>query len=215
MTALIIVLVILAALLALPVGVDGAYGAEGIALALKIGPFRLTVLPGRKRKKPHREKREKKPRQSKKTKTAAGNRPDLQLILEAVRAGLRALGRFRRRLRVDLFRLRFVSGNPDPYRAAMNCAYASALLGSLGPAAGRAFRVEESRVETCVDFQAEKSVLDVRAVLSVRIWELLYVGLALGLALLGCWRRWKKRHEAAKDKGPVGGRTAEDTVKSA
>ena len=42
---LLVILAVLALIGCIPVGVDARYGADGIFLAAKLGPFRLQLLP--------------------------------------------------------------------------------------------------------------------------------------------------------------------------
>lgn len=114
MTALWIILAIalvLTVLNLLPVGVDAAYADEAFSLAARIGPFWLRLLPKPPDAKPKKKKPQKPKKEKPKKKSAS---PDIRTILVLAKLGLQALNRFRQRLRVQLLRLVFVSGAPDP-----------------------------------------------------------------------------------------------------
>ena len=135
MTALWIILAIalvLTVLNLLPVGVDAAYADETFSLAARIGLFRLRLLPKPPDAKPKKKKPQKPKKEKPKKKSAP---PDIRTILALAKLGLQALNRFRQRLRVQLLRLVFVSGAPDPYDTALAFGYVNAALGALTPLA--------------------------------------------------------------------------------
>ena len=189
MTALWIILAIalvLTVLNLLPVGVDAAYADETFSLAARIGPFRLRLLPKPpdakpKKKKPQKPKKEK-PKKEKPKKQSAP--PDIRTILALAKLGLQALNRFRQRLRVQLLRLVFVSGAPDPYDTALAFGYVNAALGALTPLAERALRIDERDIQTGVDFQAERPRIDARIVCTIRIGQIVVIALAFGVGFL-------------------------------
>lgn len=183
MTALWIILAIalvLTVLNLLPVGVDAAYADETFSLAARIGPFRLRLLP-----KPPDAKPKKKPQKPKKEKPKKKSAPpDMRTILVLAKLGLQALNRFRQRLRVQLLRLVFVSGAPDPYDTALAFGYVNAALGALTPLAERALRIDERDIQTGVDFQAGQPRIDARIVCTIRIGQIVVIALAFGVGFL-------------------------------
>lgn len=183
MTALWIILAIalvLTVLNLLPVGVDAAYADETFSLAARIGPFRLRLLPKPPDAKP--KKKPQKPKKEKPKKKSAS--PDIRTILVLAKLGLQALNRFRQRLRVQLLRLVFVSGAPDPYDTALAFGYVNAALGALTPLAERALRIDERDIQTGVDFQAGQPRIDARIVCTIRIGQIVVIALAFGVGFL-------------------------------
>ena len=179
MTALWIILAIalvLTVLNLLPVGVDAAYTDETFSLAARVGPLRLRLLPKPPDAKP---KKKKSPKPKKKSSS-----PDIRTILALAKLGLQALNRFRQRLRVQLLRLVFVSGAPDPYDTALAFGYVNAALGALTPLAERALRIDERDIQTGVDFQAERPRIDARIVCTIRIGQIVVIALAFGVGFL-------------------------------
>ena len=178
MTALWIILAIalvLAVLNLLPVGVDAAYTDETFSLAACVGPLRLRLLPKPPDAKPKKKKSPKPKKEKPKKKSAP---PDIRTILALAKLGLQALNRFRQRLRVQLLRLVFVSGAPDPYDTALAFGYVNAALGALTPLAERALRIDE------LDFQAERPRIDARIVCTIRIGQIVVIALAFGVGFL-------------------------------
>lgn len=183
MTALWIILAIalvLTVLNLLPVGVDAAYTDETFSLVARVGPLRLRLLPKPPDAKP--KKKPPKPKKEKPKKKSAS--PDIRTILALAKLGLQALNRFRQRLRVQLLRLVFVSGAPDPYDTALAFGYVNAALGALTPLAERALRIDERDIQTGVDFQAERPRIDARIVCTIRIGQIVVIALAFGVGFL-------------------------------
>ena len=184
MTALWIILAIalvLTVLNLLPVGVDAAYTDETFSLAARVGPLRLRLLPKPPDAKPKKKKSPKPKKEKPKKKSAS---PDIRTILALAKLGLQALNRFRQRLRVQLLRLVFVSGAPDPYDTALAFGYVNAALGALTPLAERALRIDERDIQTGVDFQAERPHIDARIVCTIRIGQIVVIALAFGVGFL-------------------------------
>ena len=182
MTALWIILAIalvLTVLNLLPVGVDAAYTDETFSLAARVGPLRLRLLPKPPDAKPKKKKPPKPKKEKPKKKSAP---PDIRTILALAKLGLQALNRFRQRLRVQLLRLVFVSGAPDPYDTALAFGYAA--LGALTPLAERALRIDERDIQIGVDFQAERPRIDARIVCTIRIGQIVVIALAFGVGFL-------------------------------
>ena len=199
MLALIIILLVLLALMLLPVGVDARYdGAVG--LKVKAGPFRVTVLGGKKREKPKKPEKPKpeKPKKEKKP-------PDFGLILDLLKLGFRALGRFRRKLSVDFFAFRFTAAASDPYAAAMLYGRLCAAFETVLRLVGTAFRVTERDIALDVDFEAESPKIDTRLILTIQIWKILYIGLAFGAGFLRLRLR-RRGEQRAKEREEAHGK---------
>lgn len=202
MTALWIILAIalvLTVLNLLPVGVDAAYADEAFSLAARVGPLRLRLLP-----KPPDAKPKKKPQKPKKEKPKKKSAPpDIRTILVLAKLGLQALNRFRQRLRVQLLRLVFVSGAPDPYDTALAFGYVNAALGALTPLAERALRIDERDIQTGVDFQAGQPRIDARIVCTIRIGQIVVIALAFGVGFLKQKMHSKQARAARANTAPA------------
>lgn len=211
MTALWIILavaLVLTMLNLLPVGVDAAYADNVFSLAARIGPFRLRLLPKPPDAKPKKKKspklKKKKPPKLKKGKSKKQSAPpDIRTILALAKLGLQALNRFRQRLRVQLLRLVFVSGAPDPYDTALAFGYVNAALGALTPRAERALRIDERDIQTGVDFQAGQPRIDARIVCTIRIGQIVVIALAFGVGFLKQKRNAKQARAAREKTAPA------------
>ena len=195
MLALGIILAVILLLLILPVGVDLRYEGS-LTLKLKAGPLKFTLLPGKK--KPQNKKSKDKPSGHKAGK--AEKKPKQKLTLQDVRdllrIGLKALGRLRRGLSIDVLRLHMCVAADDPYDAVMRYGALNAGLGVLAPLAHNALKIRKEDVRTDVDVSGGgKSSIALRLQTTLQIWEILWIALCAG----GSFLRWNAgRKKAAK-----------------
>ena len=212
MTALIVILTVLAILLLLPIGVDACF-ANGVGwVKVKAGPARFKILSIPKEEKPadseieqaKKEKKEKKKRkkaeakrkkaeakrkreeteQTEETAEKKSKKLSLEQILALVKIALQALGRLIRHLSIDLFSLHLVCGGSDPYSTAMTYGYISAGLAAVTQLAERVFRIRNRDLSVDVDFDAPSFGYAVRLVLTIQIWEIFAVVFAFLFAFI-------------------------------
>lgn len=207
MLALIIILVLLILFLILPVGVDAGYDGAVFSLKAKAGPVRIKLLP-KKEKPPGAEEKEKpkrKKEKKRKEKREEEHKPKQKLglddILELARIGLKALGRFRRSLSVDVFMLHMAAAASDPYDAVLLFGRVNAGLSALSPLLHRALKIREEDIRTCVDTEPGNLFLEARVVVTVQIWELLYIAFSAGFAALRWLGRRKRKIRKLEQKG--------------
>lgn len=200
--ALVIVLLVLTVLLLIPLGIDGGYRNGTFVLGVKIGFVNLRLLPRRKKVqwlkslegtpsglgKLRRQLRraEKKSEQEKKPLVSSD-------IKELALMGLKALGRLRRRLRVDYLRFRYTLVGTDPFSTALGYGAGNALLGLFVPLFDRAFVIRERDIGLDFDFLSTDQRIDCWLTMTIQIWELLYVAAALGFDFLKI--KWKHNKE--------------------
>lgn len=198
MLAWIIVIVLLLLLLILPVGVDADYDGARFLLRLKIGPFRkLLFPPPEKKPKAKKEKKEKAERVRYPKGYHAPRRLSREDILTLVRIGLRALKRFRKHLSIDLLRLHFTAAAADPCDAVLLYGWVNAGLATLSPLARPVLHIREGEVETAVDLEGETPRVTLRLIATLQIWEILFIAVCAGGALLVWLGRKKKQARAA------------------
>ena len=183
MIVLYILLLVLLVILLIPVGVDACWDAEQRWVKLKIGPFRKTLLPG-----------------SGKKKTKKKPKPKLKLglddLMELAEIGLSALRRFNYHLSVDRLHLRYTAASADPYGAVVQYGRVNALLGALSGPLHAVFHVRDEDVRTELDFEADRPCVAARLVLTIQVWEILYIAVREGIAGLK-WYIEKKREARA------------------
>ncbi|MGM9670359.1 MAG: DUF2953 domain-containing protein [Oscillospiraceae bacterium] len=196
MTALWIVLALLALLTLLNllrVGVSAGYEAQAFSVSARVGPLTIPVWPRPPAEEPKKPKKEKPPKEPKAPQEQTKEKElDFDTILALAKLALKAAGSFRRKLTVELFRLVFVAGSSDPYDTAMQSAYVQAALGSLRPLAERALHIQERDVQVGADFTADKPRIEARLTLTIRIGQIVAIGVVFGVGYLKLMLQKKK-----------------------
>ena len=200
MTALWIVLALLALLTLLNllrVGVSAGYEAQAFSVSARVGPLTIPVWPRPPAEEPKKPKKEKPPKEPKAPQEQTKEKElDFYTILALAKLALKAAGSFRRKLTVELFRLVFVAGSSDPYDTAMQSAYVQAALGSLRPLAQRALHIQERDVQVGADFTADKPRIEARLTLTIRIGQIVAIGVVFGVGYLKLMLQKKKAAKA-------------------
>ena len=200
MTALWIVLALLAFLTLLNllrVGVSAGYEAQAFSVSARVGPLTIPVWPRPPAEEPKKPKKEKPPKEPKAPQEQTKEKElDFDTILALAKLALKAAGSFRRKLTVELFRLVFVAGSSDPYDTAMQSAYVQAALGSLRPLAQRALHIQERDVQVGADFTADKPRIEARLTLTIRIGQIVAIGVVFGVGYLKLMLQKKKAAKA-------------------
>lgn len=203
MLALAIIAVLLILFLCIPVGADIRY-EDDFQLRLKIGFLRLPLLPAKgkgKQKEKKNEQDDSTGKQDKKKKDAKAKKKlkfTLQDILALLRIAFAALGRFRRSLSIDLFRLHILVAAPDPYDAVVRFGALNAALGVLAAPAHKALKIRKEDVRTDVNVQSAEGAISLQLVATLQIWEILRIVLCAAYALLCWWLNKKKAEKAGK-----------------
>ena len=207
-----ILALIIVAILLIPVGVDIYFEDDVFRLSAKFAGILLQVFP-RPPADESKPKKEKKPKKKKdeKPKDASEEKPKRQRrlnftkeeILELIQTVLKGLGRFRRKLRVDRFLLHYTAAGRDPYNTAMTFGYVNAALDTLAPICAERFTVKDCSVWTAVDFTEDWMRLDFGLAMTIRIGQILGVGLSIGFGALKILLRNRRRlkQEALADGG--------------
>ncbi|MEF2700185.1 MAG: DUF2953 domain-containing protein [Oscillospiraceae bacterium] len=200
MTALWIVLALLALLTLLNllrVGVSAGYEAQAFSVSARVGPLTIPVWPRPPAEEPKKPKKEKPPKEPKAPQEQTKEKElDFDTVLALAKLALKAAGSFRRKLTVELFRLVFVAGSSDPYDTAMQSAYVQAALGSLRPLAQCALHIQERDVQVGADFTADKPRIEARLTLTIRIGQIVAIGVVFGVGYLKLMLQKKKAAKA-------------------
>ena len=193
---------VLLALAILPLGVRVRYDNAGFFLRVIVGPIKITVFPIRKKaKKGKTRKKKKKPEQKtvKKESTSPEKKPtqpskaapvnkekggSLTRFLPLVKLGLRFLGDFRRRIRVDRLYLRLILAGDDPCDLAVNYGRIWAAVGNLMPQLERLFVIRKRDIEVECDFTAEEICVVARMDVTITLGRLLVLAVYYGVRVL-------------------------------
>ena len=193
-----IVLAVFVLIGCIPVGVDASYRENKLALRLKIGLFKLQVLPAKekkkkpkpKTKKPAENKPDAKPEKPKKQ----GSMPKLTLsdILALADLACDTLGNLRRKLRVEVLVLHVTLDGSDPAKAAMLYGRVWAALGALTPKLEQLFVIKKRDIQPILDYNEKEMKLDAQLVLTITIGRAICLALRALVRFLKLWLNKKK-----------------------
>lgn len=183
----------------LPLGVCIRYNDAGFLLKVIAGPLKITVFP-RKRK---QKKQKKKPDQVKKGQqiesSASEEKPprppeaqpeqkekggSLTRFLPLIKLGLRFLGDFRRKLRLDNLYLRLILAGDDPCDLAVNYGRTWAAVGNLMPQLERLFVIKKRDIQVECDFTAAETCVVAHLDITITLGRLLVLALVYGVRVL-------------------------------
>ena len=174
----------------IPVGVDARYHENALALRLKIGLFKLQILPAKPKKKKAAPKKEKSAPKNAAAKPAKPKKQfqmpklTLQDILALVDLACDTLGNLRRKLRVEVLVLHVTLGGSDPAKAAILYGRAWAGIGMLTPKLDRLFVIKKRDICPILDYNREQMSVDAHLILTITIGRALALGLKAGLGFL-------------------------------
>ena len=174
------------------VGCQAQFNAEGFFLWVKLGRFRIKILPGKpkgekKPKKPKKPKK-KKPKKPKKEKPPTplpekigGALEYAQALLPVVLEAAKGLWRS---FRIDTLELELTAGSPDPADTAMLYGQATAALGALWFPLTNAFHVKDGTAKVNLDFDAQSITVYAFTVFSLKLGNIVWIGLRAGVKAL-------------------------------
>lgn len=212
-----IVLAVITALAALPLGVRLRYDSGGPLVRLILGPVKLTVFPrGKKQtKKPPKAESPSEPEepeqpQPQPPKPPAPNPEEvsgkkggtLADFLPLVRIALDFLGDFRRKLRVDNLYLRLLLAASDPCDLAVNYGRTWAAVGNLMPQLERLFRIKKRDVEVECDFTASEPMVIARMDVTISLGRLLSLAAVYGVRALKEFMNIQKKRKGGAENEP-------------
>lgn len=183
----------------MPLGVRVRYNADGALVKLILGPFKVQIVPGKK-KAPKKKKEKQKPdkaeikekkakpkkEESKPKQVGEANPPkpaetpekkeqggSILDFLPLVKTLFEFLGDFRRKLRINNLYLKLIMAGGDPYNLAMNYGKAWAATGNLLPKLEQWFVIKKRDIEVECDFVAEKTTVIAHMDISITLGRLL------------------------------------------
>ena len=181
------------------VGVRVEYSGKGLFAWARLGFLRIQVFPFEKKDKPLKAK--KKPREKPKKETAPkplaekiGGALDYAQTLLPI--ALEAAGCFYQKLWMDTLELELTVGADDPADAALRYGQASAALGALWYPLTQAFHVEDGNARVRVDFDAPDMAVYAMAALSLKVGQILRLGLHFGFKALRAFLTIRKRQRS-------------------
>lgn len=187
------ILCLLLALLCLRIRLRLGFDEDGLRLDAGIGPLWFLHLPKEaadaEEQKPQKRKKgnagRKKEKNQEETAKKGGKAALLRALLPII---TEALGKLRRKLRIDELTLWYLSACDDPAKAAMAFGGANAAIGMLLPTLEQFLDIRRRDVRTAVSFTEPESTVYVRLRLSLSVWGILYIALPAGLAFLKAYQ---------------------------
>lgn len=198
-----VILAVLFLLSLVRVGGILSYSAEGLVVRLRLGAFRPTLFPlKKKKKKPPKEP----PKEEAPTKEApAKPQPSgggLELVKRLLPLLAETAGRFQRKVRIDDLDLDLTVAAPDPAATAMAYGGANAFLGMMIPLLEHHFNIKQRKIRTAVDFDQEHPTITIRAAFSLTIGQGAVLSIRLGYQALRIFTDHRKQ-QSMKQKEAV------------
>ena len=183
----------------LPLGVRVRYNSAGLILRVIAGPLKITVFP--RKKKPKKQKvKQKKPKEEQNAEPSASEDkppqpPEAQpeqkekggsiaRFLPFIKLGLKFLGDFRRKLRLDNLYVRLILAGDDPCDLAANYGRLWAAVGNLMPQLERLFVIKKRDIQVECDFTASETCVVAHLDITITLGRLLALALVYGVRVL-------------------------------
>ena len=183
----------------LPLGIHVRYTEAGFLLRVIAGPLKITVFPRKKKPKKQKAKQKKQNAEKSPESTDSGDNPpqppkplpepkekggSLTRFLPLVRLGLKFLGDFRRKLRVDNLCLRLILAGDDPCDLAVNYGRVWAAASNLMPQLERLFVIKKRDIQVECDFTAEEISVIAHVDITITLGRLLTLAVVYGIRVL-------------------------------
>ena len=183
----------------LPLGVRVRYNSAGLILRVIAGPLKITVFP--RKKKPKKQKvKQKKPKEEQNAEpSATEDKPpqppeaqpeqkekggSIARFLPFIKLGLKFLGDFRRKLRLDNLYVRLILAGDDPCDLAVNYGRIWAAVGNLMPQLERLFVIKKRDIQVECDFTASETCVVAHLDITITMGRLLALALVYGVRVL-------------------------------
>ena len=162
-----------------------------------------------KKKKPQKEKKPKKDKKAEKKEkpkekkkfpfTFADIRSALPVLFNALK---KALGKIRRRMRIDPLDVCVIFAGDDPAKVAEMFGWANSAMWAMMPQLERLLQIPDPHIHLGVDYERYDLYAEGRVGVTFRVGDLIVIGLTLAVPALKWYLSWRKevkrREEAAK-----------------
>ncbi len=172
MLVVFLVLLVIILLLLLRIRFLAEYGEKGFSGYLRILFFKIKIPPENKKK----EKNEPETKDSKNDKKSFGSLKNLKGIISPI---LKTLGKLVRMLTVNRLILDVKIASGDAYSTALLYGGACAGVGMIFPVLDNNIRIKKKTVSINADFENTESTAYMYADISIRIWQILVLGIYL------------------------------------
>jgi len=157
-------------------GVIVEYSEDGFRVWIRFGFIKRLVFGEGVKKKPDK----KKPKIPKEKKKILEIKPgNISVFIDMFKAVINALKRLKRRLLIKQLTLYYTSAGEDPAKTALMYGTANAVFGVVIQGLKNNFRVKHIDLKTWFDFLDTRQRIYAKFVISISVWEILYVLFAL------------------------------------
>jgi hypothetical protein len=143
------------------------YDETGFNLSASVGPFKQRILPADKTKR-RKEKKEK----VREGVVKAGRLESLRNQLPSFK---QALSRLKRKLLIKELIIHYIAAGTDPAATALYFGAANAGYGMILPLLENNFNIRKRDLRTAVNFEAAEPYIYLKAVVSLAVWEAIYI----------------------------------------
>ena len=200
------IVLLLLAIWLLRVGVEIAFGQE-LRVAVKIGPKKLTLLPGpEKSEKKKKEKKKKAPKKEAKT-APEKEKKKMPFTFDDVRSAApvlfetlqKALRKIRRRMRVDPLDISITFAGDDPAKVAVMYGWANTAMWTMMPPLEQLIHIPDPHIHLGVDYNSFRMTAEGRVGVKFRVGDLIIIGLTLAVPLLKWYLSWRRKAVPQKE----------------
>ncbi len=195
---------ILALLALLPIGFTLRYDEQGLTVKLVVWPFRIRLIPQKKKKeKPQEQEKEamkksapvKKPAAEEKKPAKGGKLKD---FIPMVRTALEFLGAFRRRLLVRRLEMTVTLAGGDPARLALQYGKAWAAAGCATAQLEEWFRIRKRSISMECDFLGTCTTVTALLYLTLPLGQAVYLAIKYGVRLFKDYMKIRNQKKAVQ-----------------
>ena len=202
------IVLVIVLLLLLRVGVNAEFG-DVVTVLLKVGPFKIQLVPSKKEKTPKKKpKKAEEDKKKPKAETDGEKKPKkkLKLTFEDIRTGIeaaftalyRVLRKTRQRIRIAPLDLSLTFAGDDPAKVAEIYGWANTAMWTMMPQLEKVIRIPNPHIHLDVDYQADKLCVRGRAGADFRVGDFFAIAFAAVGPLLRWLNGYLKRQKAAK-----------------
>lgn len=203
MTALVVILLILAALIGISLirlGGRAYYGSEGLTVYVIAGLARMKLFPINHEKQQKRNKKNIKTQQPEPdTQERSGKSGTLNRVLPLLPIFVEAAGALKRKIRIDYLKLTVTWGAEDAASAAIGYGKANAALGIIWPLLDHNFRVKKCDWQIDVDYELSTPTFTADAAITITIGQLVSFAVHYGIKVLLNLRKSTGRSEEKQE----------------
>lgn len=198
----------------LPVAAEITFGQE-LRVTVGIGPVTKVLLPAPERaekspkKTAAKKKTAEKPKGKKKLPfTFSDVRSATPVLMEALK---KALGKIRRRMRVDPMHLSFTFAGDDPVEAAEVYGWANTVVWTLMPPLEQLIRIPDPYIHLDVDYGSCQTKVEGHLGIRARLGDLVVIALTMALPILKWFTNWRKEVRGREENRQTASETNKET----